>query len=154
MQEIEAGGGYRKAVADGMLRNALETSMAAREKAVASRRRVLTGTNQFANATEQALDRIDVARAMTAYGVEHRVMRSFGFALSVHAAATGRLPRVLLAEIGDVKMRVARSTFAANFFACAGFEDRDAEIFQCRRDCRKRCGSDRTLQFRSGVSQR
>jgi methylmalonyl-CoA mutase len=28
----------------------------------------------------------------------------------------------LLAEFGDVKMRSARSTFAANFFACAGFE--------------------------------
>ena len=31
-------------------------------------------------------------------------------------------PRVLLAQIGDVKMRAARSNFAANFFACAGFE--------------------------------
>ena len=39
-----------------------------------------------------------------------------------HAADTGKLPRVLLAEFGDVKMRSARSTFAANFFACAGFE--------------------------------
>jgi methylmalonyl-CoA mutase len=28
----------------------------------------------------------------------------------------------LLAEIGDVKMRAARSNFAMNFFACAGFE--------------------------------
>ena len=39
-----------------------------------------------------------------------------------HAAAGGKMPRVLLAEIGDVKMRAARSNFAANFFACAGFE--------------------------------
>ena len=39
-----------------------------------------------------------------------------------HAALTGLTPRVLLAEIGDVKMRTARSNFAANFFACAGFE--------------------------------
>jgi methylmalonyl-CoA mutase len=30
--------------------------------------------------------------------------------------------RVLLAEFGDVKMRSARSAFAANFFACAGFD--------------------------------
>jgi methylmalonyl-CoA mutase len=28
----------------------------------------------------------------------------------------------LLAEIGDVKMRAGRSSFAASFFACAGFE--------------------------------
>jgi methylmalonyl-CoA mutase len=39
-----------------------------------------------------------------------------------HAAAGRKTPRVLLAEIGDVKMRGARSNFAANFFACAGFE--------------------------------
>jgi methylmalonyl-CoA mutase len=37
-------------------------------------------------------------------------------------AASGKTPRVLLAEIGDVKMRSARSNFAANFFGCAGFE--------------------------------
>ena len=39
-----------------------------------------------------------------------------------HAAETGKTPRVLLAAFGDVKMRAARSTFASNFFACAGFE--------------------------------
>jgi methylmalonyl-CoA mutase len=39
-----------------------------------------------------------------------------------HAANGGKLPRVLLAEIGDVKMRGARSGFASNFFACAGFD--------------------------------
>jgi methylmalonyl-CoA mutase len=38
-----------------------------------------------------------------------------------HAMAGGSVPRVLLAEIGDAKMRGARSNFAANFFACAGF---------------------------------
>jgi len=32
------------------------------------------------------------------------------------------MPRVLLAEFGDVKTRMARSGFAANFFACAGFQ--------------------------------
>jgi methylmalonyl-CoA mutase len=37
------------------------------------------------------------------------------------AAATGHLPRIVLAEYGDAKMRAARSGFAANFFACAGF---------------------------------
>ena len=33
---------------------------------------------------------------------------------------TGKTPRVLLAEIGDAKMRSARSSFAADFLACAG----------------------------------
>jgi methylmalonyl-CoA mutase len=37
-------------------------------------------------------------------------------------AKGGKMPHVLLAEIGDAKMRAARSSFVANFFACAGFD--------------------------------
>ena len=47
---------------DGMIAAMLERSMAAREKAVALRRRVFVGTNQFANPAEQALDRCEAGR--------------------------------------------------------------------------------------------
>ena len=120
MQKIEQEGGYRKAAADGMLERALVQSQAAKDKAVASRRRVLTGTNQYANPGEKALDRIqtshasDVRRGAREYErLRLRTERS--------AAATGHLPQILLAEFGDAKMRTARSGFAANFYACAGF---------------------------------
>jgi methylmalonyl-CoA mutase len=39
-----------------------------------------------------------------------------------HAANSGRRPRVLLLEFGDLKMRKARAGFCLNFFAAAGFE--------------------------------
>ncbi len=121
MQQIEAGGGYRQACADGKIQRALEQSLAARETAVASRKRIFTGTNNYADPLERALDRVDPAR-LTAnpratLGFEQLRLRT-----ERHAAATGKTQRVLLAEFGDVKMRTARSTFAANFFACAGFE--------------------------------
>jgi methylmalonyl-CoA mutase len=48
MQGIEADGGYGKAVKDGCIAQALEKSLAAREEAVSSRRRILTGANQHA----------------------------------------------------------------------------------------------------------
>jgi len=121
MQKIEAGGGYRNALADGQLSRALDPSKAAREKAVASRRRVFTGTNQFADPTERALDRVDPSRL----GAERRGAESYELLrlrTERHAAHTRKLPLVLLAEFGDVKMRSARSTFAANFFACVGFD--------------------------------
>jgi methylmalonyl-CoA mutase len=121
MQKIEAGGGYRKALADGQLIRALDQFKGNREKAVASRRRVLTGTNQFANPSERALDRVDPLRL----AAEHRGAESYELLrlrTERHAAHTGKLPRVLLAEFGDVKMRSVRSVFAANFFACAGFD--------------------------------
>ena len=121
MQRIEAAGGYRKAVADGLISRALEQSLAAKEKAVALRRRIFTGTNQYADPSEKALDRIEPLRVTG----ERRGAQSYErlrLRTERHAAMTGKPPRVLLAEIGDVRMRSARSNFAANFFACAGFD--------------------------------
>jgi methylmalonyl-CoA mutase len=121
MQDIEGRGGFRKAQAEGMIAQTLKRGLAAREQAVASRRRVLVGTNQYANSAERALGRIDEQR-MHADLRGARAYEELRLRTERHAAAAGKTPRVLLAEIGDVKMRAARSNFAANFFACAGFE--------------------------------
>jgi|SRR5665213_3454664 len=121
MQQIDRVGGYRKARAAGELDAALEVQAKAREMAVATRRRVFTGTNQYANADEKALGRIDESRSTVgkrgAAAYEKLRLRT-----EHHAAERGKTPRVLLAAFGDVKMRAARSTFVSNFFACAGFE--------------------------------
>ncbi len=120
MQQIESDGGYRKVCATGRLDHALEESEKTRDKAVAVRRRVFTGTNQYADAQERALDRIEQSRATTdkrgAASYEQLRLRT-----EHYAAESGKTPRVLLAEFGDVKMQAARATFASNFFACAGF---------------------------------
>lgn len=121
MQKIEARGGYRKACAEGMIAQALEAGRAAREKAVAARRRILTGTNQYANPAERALDRADPAR-MNTLRRGARMYEELRLRTERHAAAGGKTPHVLLAEIGDARMRGARAHFARNFFACAGFE--------------------------------
>jgi methylmalonyl-CoA mutase len=121
MQGIESAGGYRKARAGGHIKQALEHSLAAREKAVVSRRRIFTGTNQYANLSEKALERIDISRPPGELrGAQ--IYEQLRLRTERHAAKTGKTPRVLLAEIGDVKMRSARSNFAANFFGCSGFE--------------------------------
>jgi methylmalonyl-CoA mutase len=121
MQEIERCGGYRKARAEGYIAVALERSMAAREKSVALRRRVLVGTNQFANPAEQALGRCEIDRmSETKRGAQP--FEDIRLRTERHAMARKKLPRVLLAEFGDVKTHRARSNFAANLFACGGFE--------------------------------
>jgi methylmalonyl-CoA mutase len=120
MQDIEARGGFRKAQAEGAIAQILQRGLAAREKAVALRKRVLVGTNQYANPAERALDRAGDQR-MKADLRGARAYEELRLRTERHAAAGGKTPRVLLAEIGDVKMRAARSNFAANFFACAGF---------------------------------
>ncbi len=119
MQDIEARGGYRKAQKE--IAQKLERQLAAREKAVAYRRRVLVGTNQFANAEERALERVD-ERRMSETQRGARMYEELRLRTERHAAAGDRIPHGLLAEIGDERMRKARSNFAANIFACAGFE--------------------------------
>jgi len=121
MQAIEARGGFRQAQADGVMAEALQRSLSAREQAVQSRKRVLVGTNQFANPAEQALQRLD-ERSIDTAPRGARAYEQLRLRTERHAAAGGKTPRVLLAEIGDAKMRAARSNFAANFFACAGFQ--------------------------------
>ena len=121
MQGIEAAGGYRKALADGHIAQAMEKSLAAREEAVTSRRRIFTGTSQHANISEKALDRIDFSRISDGRRGT-RMYEQLRLRTERHVAKGGKNPHVLLAEIGDAKMRAARSTFAANFFACAGFD--------------------------------
>jgi methylmalonyl-CoA mutase len=121
MQGIEAAGGYGKALQNGLIAHALEKSLAAREEAVSSRRRIFTGTSQHVISSETALDRIDFSRVTGmrrgTWAYEQLRLRT-----ERHVAQGGKNPRVLLAEIGDAKMRSARSNFAANFFACAGFD--------------------------------
>lgn len=118
--DIEGRGGFRKAQAEGTIAQTLQQSLAVREHAVALRKRVLVGTNQYANPGERALERVDGQR-MNSDLRGARAYEELRLRTERHAAAGGKVPRVLLAEIGDVKMRAARSTFAANFFACAGF---------------------------------
>jgi methylmalonyl-CoA mutase len=147
MQTIESAGGYRKASADGQIAEALRHSLAKREKAVASRRRIFTGTNQFADPTERALDSVEpLCLAGDRRGA--RSYESLRLRTERHATMTGFAPRVLLAEFGDVKMRSARSTFAASFFACAGFNILTQrfhcadEIAACDADLIVLCSSD------------
>jgi len=114
MQEVEFRGGFRKAAE--WIKQVLDQAMAAREKGVATRRRVFVGTNQFANSAEKELMQIDTARI----NAHRRGTREYE-ELRLRTERSGKTPHVLLAEIGDPKMRAARATFAASFFACGGF---------------------------------
>ena len=120
MQTIERDGGYRRVRAEGFISLALGRSIAAREKSLALRQRVLVGTNQYANPAEQGLGRCEIGRASeTKCGAQP--FEEMRLRTERHAMARKKAPRVLLAEFGDVRVHGARSNFATNFFACAGF---------------------------------
>jgi methylmalonyl-CoA mutase len=94
---------------------AVAKSRAAKEAAVGSRRRSVLGTNQYPNRKETMLGRIEREdpRPRAARGFE---------AIRLRTERNGSAPKFLLLEMGDLKMRKARSGFTSNFFGCAGFE--------------------------------
>jgi methylmalonyl-CoA mutase len=79
---------------------------------------VLVGTNNYPNLQERELD------AAGTLGTTWRLAEPFEairLRTERHAVATGRVPRVLLLERGDLKMRKTRAAFCLNLFGCAGF---------------------------------
>jgi len=123
-QQVEAAGGYARAVASGAIAKVLAETRSAREQALSGRRRTLVGVNHYPNLTEKApeaelppLPESPFRAVRLAEPFETIRLRTLA-----HARATGRFPKVLLLKRGDVKMKGARATFCLNFFGCAGFE--------------------------------
>jgi methylmalonyl-CoA mutase len=157
-QEMEAGGGYTKARADGKIESMLERRRADRSTAANHRKLVLTGTNRFANPGEQAMGRIE---AGLADGAPRVAVAIEGLRLcSEKAALKGRSPKILLARFGDAKLSDARAQFAADFLACAGlcadgcFCKTPLEVAESNADLVVLCSSDQEyLQFAKELMQ-
>ncbi len=118
-QELETAGGYRRALATGLIGSVLDKRMTSRGEAVTCRRRVLTGTNRFADATEEALRPVDEMQSASPTRVA-QCFESLRMRTQQFTVQTDKQPHIVLAEIGDAKMRGARSQFAVDFLACAG----------------------------------
>jgi methylmalonyl-CoA mutase len=125
-QQVETAGGLAAWRATGALDAALAKARDAKDKAIASRRRILVGTNNYPNVQERALGRDTASPGWRLASV----FEAIRLRTERHAAATGRTPRVLLLERGDLKMRKARSAFCLNLFGCAGFDLVTADTLQ------------------------
>jgi methylmalonyl-CoA mutase len=124
-QEVEAAGGF--AAASASITAALGESRAAKEKAIASRRRVMVGVNNYPDINEQEL-----ANADALAGAEWRMaaaIEAIRLRTERYAKKTGKTPKVLLLKRGDLKMRMARAQFTQNFFGCAGFAIEESEEY-------------------------
>lgn len=129
--EIQNKGGFFAAVADGSIVAAVKEIAAGRMKAVASRKEILLGTNQFPNFNETAASKIEKSGKCCCCcgGAEPeseplpktRAAEQFEqLRLSVEKA--GKRPKAFMLTIGNLAMRLARSQFSCNFLACAGYE--------------------------------
>jgi methylmalonyl-CoA mutase len=77
---------------------------------------VFVGVNQYPNAGETMLSKLERHDSSSV----RRGPEIFED-IRLRTEQSKRTPKILLAEIGDLKMRKARSQFIANFFGCGGF---------------------------------
>jgi methylmalonyl-CoA mutase len=145
MQEVEKSGGFHEGWKRGSIPERIAASRKAKEAAVAARRRAIIGTNQYPNQQERMLDRVERKPEDAISPRAAEVFERIRLRTERHAARGGRVPLFLLAEAGDLKMRKARSGFAANFFGCAGFRTETApwaEAAKRKPDAIVLCSSD------------
>lgn len=124
--EVEEGGGFYASVQSGKVQQALKATASARLKSVSSRKEVLLGTNQFPNANEMAAAKIKSGKKEHAHKEVEllqpvRAAEEFE-ALRLSTEAAAKRPKAFMLTIGNLAMRLARSQFSCNFFACAGYE--------------------------------
>lgn len=133
--ETEEKGGFGALANAGEIQAAVNASNAARHKAIATRREVLLGTNQFPNFTEVAAEKIkrDGASCSCGHACSEAEIATLGFdrgasefeSLRLATEKSGKTPKAFMLTIGNLAMRLARSQFSCNFFACAGYKTID-----------------------------
>ncbi|MGB2669018.1 MAG: methylmalonyl-CoA mutase family protein [Candidatus Acidiferrum sp.] len=102
---------------------AIAAARAAKEKAVAQRKRTLVGVNNYPDVNETLPP--DAALPPSPW----RMAEPFE-AIRRRVEKFSKRPRVLLLQRGNVKMRMARANFCLNLFGCAGFEVKTSETLE------------------------
>lgn len=125
--------GFYEALRAGSVQDAINASADSRFNAVASRKEILLGTNQYPNARETMGEKIEEME-QHGCGCSHhqeatplkklntrRLADPFN-ELRLATERSGKTPTVFMLTIGNLAMRLARSQFSGNFFACAGYK--------------------------------
>jgi methylmalonyl-CoA mutase len=137
--DIEDQGGYVKAFVSGFIGSEIKATGEQRRQMVASRREILLGTNQYPNVQDAMKE--DIVEEIAFFVPERaaeplaeplfmgRAAKEFEkLRLAAERSPKGR-PKVFMLTYGNVAMRLARSQFSGNFFACAGYEIIDNKGF-------------------------
>lgn len=130
---IEEKGGYSEAFKAGYIQTIIAESAAARKKAIATRREILLGTNQYPNFTEKVSPNVNTTKeapkcccgksdsSVVATLKPMRAGEEFE-AMRIAVDRSGKNPKAFMLTIGSLAFARARSQFSSNFFGCAGIE--------------------------------
>jgi methylmalonyl-CoA mutase len=129
--KIQEKGGFYAALKEGYIQEEVKKSAIARFEALAKRKEILLGTNQFPNFNEFAKGKIEkTATCGCCGGNSCGTLQPLDFsrgavefeALRLATENSGKRPKVFMLTIGNLAMRLARAQFSSNFFGCAGYE--------------------------------
>ena len=135
--EVDSEGGYLEAVNKGFIQKRIAATAAKRNADLAGRKDVILGVNQYPNFTEfietevngnvlqpqdLAIEGAIVEVLLTGRGAQPFEQIRYK---TDQYAKTHKRPAAFMFTFGNLAMRIARSQFSRNFFACAGFETID-----------------------------
>lgn len=128
---VEEEGGFHKAVKEGKVQAAVEAAGNDRRTALARRKEILLGTNQYPNFSELSGGKRPAEKACACACHDdapagntlaiHRLAEEFE-QLRLRTEESGKRPKAFMLTIGNLAMRQARAQFSCNFLATAGYE--------------------------------
>jgi methylmalonyl-CoA mutase len=132
--EVDSKGGYLEAVSSGFIQNKIKATAAKRKTDLVNRKDIILGVNQYPIFTEKKEAAIPetVIKQQEYEGIVETVklfrnaqpFEELRYKTDVYARDHKR-PAAFIFTYGNLAMRIARSQFSRNFFACAGFETID-----------------------------
>jgi len=136
-KEVENQGGIINLALSGSVKEAIAETCKKRDMDIATRKRVILGTNQYPNTNETMLDKITHEQTRIYEGLQpYRGAMAFEqLRLDTEKRAkTQGFPKVFLLKIGNVAMRQARGGFITNFFGCAGYQIIDGQAYSSEKE--------------------
>lgn len=125
--------GFYNALINGTVQDAINASADDRFNALANRREIMLGTNQYPNFNESMLGKLDDENSKRCgcgdsnsksplKSLNKRRLANQFNELRLNTERSEKRPKVFMLTIGNLSMRLARSQFSSNFFAAAGYE--------------------------------
>lgn len=133
-REVETRGGFRQAFEAGWIQEQVYRSRDKKIAPITTGKDKILGTNAFPDFSEMILKNIVVQKEQTGAGSSLLPLQPFRASapfeeVRLQTEKSNKRPRVLLFKYGDPAWVSARSSFAGNFFACAGYEILDHPPF-------------------------
>lgn len=132
--EVDALGGFIEAATQGFIQGKIAETAKKRQSDLANRKDILLGVNQYPNFTEYKTEKVAASvykqDDQTTDGAVVETLKTFRGAqpfeetryLTDQFATDHKRPAAFMFTFGNLNMRMARSQFSRNFFACAGFD--------------------------------